>query len=372
MVGFVVATSSIVYLIAMELMGRRDALIACLIYMFLPINLKFSYHVQLDAVMNFFLCLGLLFLLRFQGSRRSSYLAVSGFSFAFAILAKLSAAVISVALVLLSLLWFFRDGRGTRTSMIPSILAALVLLPLAAWMGFMSSAFSTEIGSEVLSYSTAGQGKLSLLDLPTFAPKVLDMLGLALIPALLGIRRLLQRDSSRVILVYGASFIGFLILFHKHNYYLMPLGVVVAIAAAAGLGRIVSNQRFRAFLAMILLVSIAQYVVGFALLKPTSPDFREAAKIQFGDADIYIDSPQMGYYLTKKGVHYEPFKRGFVREGIYLLIDRANLDWLLDQVPQAEVVLLGRSDGLTNLRERLATIRGDLDLHKVTISGPVS
>jgi hypothetical protein len=148
----------------------------------------------------------------------------------------------------------------------------------------------------------------------------------------------------------------------------MPLAPVVAIACAMGLGRTTSNQRTCVLLALIMLVSGAQFTAGFTLLKLSSPDFREAAETQFGDTDIYTDCPQMGYYLTKNGVYYTPFTRDIPRDGTYLLLDRSNVDWLLEKAPQAELELLSRTDGLSSLRNRLKDILGKLDLHKVTIT----
>lgn len=360
MIGFVVGTALVVYAITKELVGGEAALVAYILYLFLPISMKFSYHVQLDQAMTFLLCLGLLFLLRYYRSEGLRHLLGAGVAFSLAILVKLNAAVFSIALSAVALFWVFSGRKEARSCLLILIVAVLSIVPVLVWMWLMSSTFSVDVTSEVMSYSTSGHGKLSLSGLPSFTWKVLDMFGLVLIPALLGLNRLLRRDTSRVTLVYATSFTTFLILFHKHNYYLMPLTVIIAVAASTWFSELRTCKRIKSLLLILLVAcSVIHFAIGFVLFKLPSSDFINASdRLEDETMTIYVDSPQMGYYLTVRGVSYRPFSKGSAEEGLYLLMDVSNINWLLEAVPDAKIEKLSGPDAFTGVREWLRRILG--------------
>ena len=178
----------------------------------------------------------------------------------FGLLTKFSIGIIGVAVLVALILLPERRWLATRWPWLAAAIALLIGSPSILGQirtGWPAILYARELGAEQLSRVTVGG----------FLGSQLEMLGPALLLAVVGLWELLKRVSSRMVALSCIGALAILLVAHGKGYYLLPIYPVLFGAGAEWAERVsdyLANVRARAVVRAVIVIVVAAYGV-FAL-----------------------------------------------------------------------------------------------------------
>ena len=303
------------FLIARRIFGERAALYALTFYAFAPLGIMASRAFIPDMPSLSLGLIGLYFFLRWIDNQTSSALLAASFAIAFALLIKLTTALIGAPL-------FFLACQKFRWNLFrqPSlwIFAAIALLPSAIWYWHAHM-----IAERFYPYHFFGAGGFRIMNAAWYW-KIAGQIATTTLTSILCSLAILGLFTTRSTTAAGAFrwWLAAMMVFtfvagwgNRHQWYQLPFVPIAAAFAGASCAWLETNLRARR--SKVFVVGIAIVFVGFALvlarvfyrasaadlrdlgleLKRTTPSGSLIVAANYGDPAVF-------YYAERKGWHF--------------------------------------------------------------------